>query len=245
MKMNDYHRVVVALAWLLALSVAPVQAAGVLVQSRVSSSSGASPHTLAFSSPTTSGNLLVVLTSTVASVTAVTDTLSDAFARCGAEGVFGSSHANIWIADASAGTPTVSVTDGGTNGTLVIAEYSGLAPSASACDQTASNGAFSTGPNSSATPTTTQASETAVCNVALENTANVTAMAGGFTLRAFFSAINGIGWGDATLSTTGAQTCTGTIDTARNWVAQVATLKAAAVSGCGASRSRTLMGVGC
>lgn len=237
-----FHRA--ALLVLLLLATARAEAAGALVQSRVSAASAATPITLAYTSNNAAGNLLVVVSSTSTTVSGVTDTRSNAWARCGTEATTGSVFGNIWIAHNSiAGANTVSVAfPAGSFGTMAIAEYSGML-TALACDKTISATGFSTSPSSGATAATTQADEVAVCSLAMENTSATSAFGGGFVQQQTISAINGVAFADRILSATGAQTCSATLNPARNWATLVATLKAAAATTGGCQLA--VLGVGC
>ncbi len=197
---------------------------------------GAVSNAVAFGSDNTAGNLLVAVIQVSADVTGVTDTRGNTWVKAVEEENAGAStYLELWyVENCAAGANTVTAANGfGASFAHVwVGEYSGVATS-SALDQTAGGQSSTGNPDSGATATTAQADELLVGGIANNGARTVTwtepdteqyddATAG---------ASRGLSAADEIVSATGTFSATGTMSGSADWLAAIATFKAAGGGG--------------
>lgn len=199
------------------------------VQVKTDSGSGTT-RTAVFDSNNTAGNVIILYAHThnARDVQSISDTLGNTYVekvaktchptrnRCG----------SLWIAEniaAGANTVTLTWSANETAGVLIVTEYSGLATSNS-FDVTASADGNSTAPDSGNSPTTSQNDELIVGALTLDGLKTVTA-GSTYTLRS--PGFERAGLEDKVVSSSGQYNADFSLSAADEWVAIVATFKAA------------------
>jgi hypothetical protein len=189
----------------------------------------------AFPSSVVAGNtIIVVVVTTGAQPTTVTDTAANTYTMAVANDAnANNTQVSIWYAANVVGgaiTVTVTLTQPADNG-IAIHEYRGLA-SASPLDRTAGAGGRSAAPASGATPATSQASELVFSATGNNKFGAVFTAGAGFTLRQSLSdgITEDIASEDRVASATGAQTGAFTTNIVTDWSCVVATFKGASGS---------------
>lgn len=218
-----------------------------LVQSQSATGGASSPLTVTLGSPTTAGNCLIVTfvgsSATNPSITGITlGGSAGNFAQVLTAGSVSTDACTVqvWADPGCAGGQTavaVSFSPATTSVCITVMEWSGLAASSPA-DQTASqvNDAGTTSWSSTATGTTTQASEVAIGCVGGFNGSGIGTISGpgspwtNLAQETSASAHVGLLTGYQVLSSTGTVTYSGTFAASSEYTAAVATFKAAASS---------------
>ena len=196
-------------------------------------SKGTNGKSVAYDSNVTAGNLLVVCIATAGNVTGVSGSLNGAFTKAIDEDdnsgplIYG----DIWYKEnCSGGAETVSFTGGFDNFEhMAIFEYSGIATSTS-LDKTSSaiDVADETAFSSGSTATTAQADELLIGMVGNDSTKTNTPDAGWTERYEGTANSRALSACERIVSSTGAYAHTGTLSGNSNWVALIATFKAAA-----------------
>ena len=158
-----------------------VATAATRVQS-ASHASTTSPNTLAYSSNTTAGDLLVVVIGSLGAgqtVSSVTDTQSNTWQQAATRQLGSNQFSAIWFAQNTAGgADTVTVTMGtSTNTNIILLEYSGM-QTINAMDQAGSTVGSNVISLSPVTTAVAQASEVAISGITLNGNRTLTAATG-------------------------------------------------------------------
>ena len=210
----------------------------------------AASNSVAFASNNTAGNFLVCTICSGGDITNVTDTAGNTWTKAVDQGqaallLF----TDIWYAEnCAAGANTVTLSGGFANFEhIAVAEYSGMATS-TVLDQIASQNGNNTisEPDSSGTPTTTQADELLIGAIGNNSTRTVDPWGSSFTEQADqASNSRALSWGDRIVTVTDAYDASGTLSGITDWQCLIATFKVAAAAGGSAFKPTfLLMGVG-
>jgi hypothetical protein len=234
------------LIWLHDTSTAAVRATGSstslgVVQSFSRSASNSTRITIASTTATTAGDLLVMVvavrrTSGLATVSGITDAGGNAWVRAASVQRVGADGELWYAANAASVIPTGGVTVKTTSAASIAAtvvEVSGIAISAP-LDVTAATSRSSSVPSTGTTAATNDASEIAVADIGWATSRTVSGQTAGYApLPAAQSKVNGDAVGEQAatevLSATGTQRYSAVLSASVPWTGVIATFKAAAV----------------